>query len=97
MSRFYFHLSGPNESFPDAIGWDLRDLAAAHKRAITLAERVMTVSKLADYGRDWRRWKVQIVDDNAQLVLVLMFPPCDRQRQQATTRAPAGPAPCRTL
>jgi hypothetical protein len=40
MPRFYFHLSAPDEDFPDNIGSDVSDLADAHSRAVLLAKRV---------------------------------------------------------
>ena len=37
MPKFYFHLSNCDECFPDDIGYDLSDIAAAHTRAKRLA------------------------------------------------------------
>ena len=37
MPKFYFHLSNCDECFPDDIGYDLPDIAAAHTRAKRLA------------------------------------------------------------
>jgi hypothetical protein len=82
VPRFYCHLSAPDEFFPDKIGWDVSDLATAHKRAVMLAERVMMISALADHGPDWRRWKVQIVDDNSRRVMTVMFPTCHVQQSR---------------
>ena len=90
MPRFYCHLSAPDEFFPDRIGWDVSDLAAAHKRAVLLADRVMKVSALADHGADWRQWNVQIVDDNAQPVMTVMFPPSPVQAEPAREPEPTG-------
>src|SRR5262245_11988906 len=88
MPRFYCHLSAPDEFFPDSIGWDVSDLAAAHKRAVLLADRVMKVSALADHGADWRHWNVQIVDDNAHRVMTVMFPPSPVQAEPAREPQP---------
>jgi hypothetical protein len=90
MPRFFCHLSAPDEFLPDKIGWDVSDLAAAHKRAVMLAERVMMISALADHGPDWRRWKVQIVDDNSQRVLTVIFPSSHVHEEQAPTQEPKG-------
>ena len=76
MPRFYCHLSAPDEFFPDKIGWDVSDLATAHKKAVMLAERVMMISILADHEPDWRRWKAQIVDENSQRVMTVLFHSC---------------------
>ena len=41
MPRFYFHLSAPDQDFPDDIGSDVGDLATAHSIAVRLMKRVM--------------------------------------------------------
>jgi hypothetical protein len=46
MPRFYFHLSAPDEDFPDNIGSDVSDLVEAHSRAVLLAKRVTMFSRL---------------------------------------------------
>ena len=46
MPRFYFHLSAPDQDFPDDIGSDVSDLAAAHSIAVRLMKRVMMISSL---------------------------------------------------
>jgi hypothetical protein len=90
MPRFYCHLYAPDEFFPDKIGWDVSDLATAHKRAVMLAERVMMISALADHGPDWGRWKMQIVDDNSQRVMTVIFPFCHVHEEQTRTQEPKG-------
>jgi hypothetical protein len=47
MPRFYFHLSAPDQDFPDDNGSDVRDLAAAHSIAVRLMKRVMMLSSFA--------------------------------------------------
>ena len=46
MPRFYFHLSAPDQDFPDNIGSDVSDLSAAHSIAVRLIKRVMMISSL---------------------------------------------------
>jgi hypothetical protein len=48
MPRFYFHLSAPDEDFPDNIGSDVSDLTAAHSISVRLMKRAMMVSSFAD-------------------------------------------------
>ena len=48
MPRFYFHLSAPDQDFPDDIGSDVGDLATAHSIAVRLMKRVMMFSSFAD-------------------------------------------------
>ena len=90
MPRFFCHLSAPAEFFPDELGWDVSDLATAQNRAVMLAERVRMISALADHGPDWRRWKVQIVDDDSQRVMTVIFPFCHVHEEQALTQEPKG-------
>ena len=52
MQRFYFHLSAPDQYFPDNIGSDVSDLAAAHFIAVRLMKRVMMISAFADCAPD---------------------------------------------
>jgi len=89
MPRFYCHLSAPDGFFPDRIGWDVDDLATAHKRAVRLAEHVMRISDLADHEADWRQWKAQIVEDNSQRVMTVMFP-CHAHDDTSISREPKG-------
>jgi hypothetical protein len=55
MPRFYFHLSTPDENFPDNIGSDVNDVADAHSRAVRLANRVAMFSRFAERAPDLRR------------------------------------------
>jgi hypothetical protein len=93
MSRFFCHLYGPDEFFPDTIGWDVSDLAAAHKRAVMFAERVMMISELADHEPDWRRWKLQIVDDNSRRVMTVILSSCCVHIEQTHTHTGTGGRP----
>ena len=63
MTRFYFHLSAPDQDFPDDIGSDVSDLAAAHSIAVRLMKRVMMFSSFADCAPDLRRWTVKVTDE----------------------------------
>ena len=68
MPRFYFHLSAPDQDFPDNIGSDVSDLTAAHSIAVRLMKRVMMFSSFADCAPDLRLMK----DDD-------QFSPCYSQ------------------
>jgi Domain of unknown function (DUF6894) len=74
MPRFYFHLSAHDQNYQDKIGSDLSDLAAAHSRAVHLANRVIMFSALADCAPDFRRWTVKITDERGQPVITVIFP-----------------------
>ena len=74
MQRFYFHLSAPDQNFPDNIGSDVSDLAAAHFIAVRLMKRVMMISAFADCAPDLRRWTVKVTDEKRQPVFTVLFP-----------------------
>ena len=73
MPRYFFHLSAPDVSFRDPIGFELSDLSAAHSRALQLADRVMMIGGLASCPPDLRRWTVQIADEWQHSVMTVMF------------------------
>ena len=74
MPRFYFHLSAPDQDFPDNIGSDVGDLAAAHSIAVRLMKRVMLISAFADCAPDLRRWTVKVTDERRRLAFTVLFP-----------------------
>ena len=74
MPRFYFHLSAPDQDFPDNIGSDVGDLTAAHSIAVRLMKRVVMISSFADCGSDLRRWTVKVADERRRPVFTVMFP-----------------------
>jgi hypothetical protein len=76
MPHFYFHLSNSGEYIRDSVGSDVSDLAAAHCRALQLANRVIGFSCLADRKPDWRRWTVRVTDQSQQPVVTLIFSAC---------------------
>jgi hypothetical protein len=73
MPKFYFHLSNCDECFPDDIGHDFPDIAAAHTRAKRLAKLVMATSRLSSHPPDWRRWTVTVTDDSQGAILIIPF------------------------
>jgi hypothetical protein len=75
MTRFYLHLSTPDEYFQDNIGYDVKDLAAAHSAAVHFADRVETfVHFFLSRALDFRRWTVEVTDESHQRVIIVMFP-----------------------
>ena len=73
MPRCYFHLSAPDESFRDLIGFEVSDLSAAHSGALQLADRVRMIGGLALYAPDLGRWSVQIADECQRSIMTVMF------------------------
>lgn len=75
MSRYFFHLSAPDqEVFSDRVGTDVGDLAEAHSRAVRLAERVMTYPAFAGCACDFKRWTVKVADEDQRAVMTVIFP-----------------------
>jgi hypothetical protein len=74
MPRFYFHLSAPDQDFPDDIGSDASDLTTAHSIAVRLMKRVMMISSFADCAPDLRRWTVKVADERRRPVFTVIFP-----------------------
>jgi hypothetical protein len=74
MPRFYFHLSAPDQDFPDNIGSDVSDLTTAHSIAVRLMKRVMMISSFADRAPDLRRWTVKVADEGRRPVFTVIFP-----------------------
>jgi hypothetical protein len=74
MPRFYFHLSAPDQDFPDDIGRDVSDLAAAHSIAVRLMKRVMMFSSFSDCAPDLRRRTVKVTDERRRPVFTVIFP-----------------------
>lgn len=74
MSRFYFHLSAPDGFFPDEVGCDLEDLAAAHVRGLKLMQRIGRIKDLAGSSEEPGPWTVSIEDEHHQRRLIVLFP-----------------------
>jgi|BarGraNGADG00212_1021973.scaffolds.fasta_scaffold36940_2 hypothetical protein len=74
MPRYYFHLSNSHELITDNIGSEVSDVAAAHHRAVQLADRVVSFSGLADRRPDWRRWIVRVTDQSQLPIVTVIFP-----------------------
>jgi hypothetical protein len=81
MSHFYFHFTMDDEYFPDLVGQDFNDLAAAHSHAIVLASRVMSYCEVE--GRA-PRWVVTIENDAGRVPMSVIVrcesAPCDVRR-----------------
>jgi hypothetical protein len=74
MSRFYFHLSAPDGCFPDEVGCDLEDLAAAHIRGLKLMQRIGRIRDLAGSTEEPGPWTVSIEDEDHHTRLIVLFP-----------------------
>ena len=89
MPRFSFHLSAPDQDFPDDIGSDASDLTTAHSIAVRLIKRVMMISSFADCAPDLRRWTVKVADEKRRPVFTVIFPHILSKRMEAcSSRCP---------
>jgi len=70
MPRLHFHFLTHDQEFPDTIGYEINDLAAAHFKAIQLADRVRMFSA-ANRASDLRRLIVKVTDERQHSVLPL--------------------------
>lgn len=74
MPRFYFHLRAPDEFFQDGVGIEVADLAAAHSKAMQLAERVMSYGAFSNLEQHMKHWTVEVVDNNERPIITVIFP-----------------------
>ena len=76
MAHFYFHFTMDDEYFPDLIGENLNDLAAAHSHAIALASRVMAYCEVEGRAPRTERW-VATIEGAAGCVLMSVIIRCE--------------------
>jgi hypothetical protein len=84
MSHFYFNFTMDDEYFPDLVGQDFNDLAAAHSHAIVLASRMMSHCEVAGRASRTERWVVSIENDAGRVLMSVIVrcesAPCDVRR-----------------
>ena len=69
MSRLYFHCSNDRDTWVDATGTELRNLAEACRHATHLMRTLIAEPTL----EDWRAWTLHVSDDDGEHVLSLPF------------------------
>src|SRR3954470_10855663 len=79
MSRSYFHFVSGERLVYDDQGVELESLADAHVHACRLIRRTLRLM-----SAEQERWTVQIVDENGDLLLTVLFPHGDSVRTRAT-------------
>ena len=77
MPRLYFHLTIGDEHYPDVVGQEATDLAAAHTRAIMLADRLMSYCEVEHREPHAERWLVTIADDAGRSLMSVIVR-CER-------------------
>jgi Domain of unknown function (DUF6894) len=71
MPRYYFNIASKAEIFPDSEGVELADDVAAHEYALHLISKIMLYDP---EERDWRGWRVDVVDGRQGLVVTVLYP-----------------------
>ena len=71
MAQYRFHISDSEVAFFDENGIDLPTPSSALEEATATAWVLMY--ELADEINDWSDWRVDVVDENDSVVLVLPF------------------------
>ena len=72
MAHFFFNLSSKDRYIPDPKGRELDDVAAAHRHAMLLIHKMVSL-----HDADWRGWSISVTDTMDQPVLSVLFPqPC---------------------
>jgi uncharacterized protein DUF6894 len=84
MPRFYFNLTNPDETVRDNIGAILTDASAAHSRALKLAQRVTEFAYFENYRTDFRRWRVQVMDEKQSCIITVPMSTCTVVERQRT-------------
>jgi Domain of unknown function (DUF6894) len=71
MRRYYFNIASKGEVFPDSKGVELANDAVAHEYALHLISKTMLYDP---EERDWRGWRVDVVDGRQGLVVTVLYP-----------------------
>ena len=71
MRRYYLHIASKLMVYADDHGVVLSDLAAAHRRAVSLIWNYM---RCDTEEQDWKGWHVKIADDTGRTLVIVLFP-----------------------
>ena len=69
--KYYLHIASELTVHTDDSGVVLSDLAAAHRRAVSLIWNCM---RSDTEEQDWRGWHVKIADDTGRTLVIVLFP-----------------------
>jgi hypothetical protein len=67
--NFFFHLASKDDRIFDTKGHEFSDLAAAHRHAMLLIHKMVSLDDM-----DWRGWSINVTDESNRSVLSVMFP-----------------------
>ena len=71
LRKYYFHIASKCTVHTDDHGVVLSDLAAAHRRAVSLIWKCM---RYDTEEQDWKSWHVKIADDTGRTLVIVLFP-----------------------
>ena len=74
MTRFFFSLVSKGNRIVDTKGREFDDLAAAHRHAILLINKMVYA--------DWQGWSIDVTDVSDRSVLSVLFPQMSYAQQR---------------
>jgi len=69
MQRFFFDFASKDAYIRDTSGRELSDLAAAHRHAMLLINKMVSLDDM-----EWRGWSIRVIDEANQSVLSILIP-----------------------
>ena len=71
LRKCYLNVASDCKIYADDSGAMFSDLAAAHRRAVSLIWNCM---RSDTEEQDWRGWHVKIADDSGRTLVIVLFP-----------------------
>ena len=71
LRKYYLNVASDCKIYADDSGAVFSDLAAAHRRAVSLIWNCM---RSDTEEQDWRGWHVKIADDTGRTLVIVLFP-----------------------
>ena len=76
LRKYYLHIASELTVHTDDNGAMFSDLAAAHRRAVSLIWNYM---RCDTEEQDWKGWHVKIADDTDRTLVIVLFPAVQRK------------------
>ena len=74
--KYYLHIASELTVHTDDNGAMFSDLAAAHRRAVSLIWNYM---RCDTEEQDWKGWHVKIADETGRTLVIVLFPAVQRK------------------
>ena len=71
LRKYYLNVTSDCKIYADDSGAMFSDLAAAHRRAVSLIWNCM---RSDTEEQDWKGWHVKIADDTGRTLVIVLFP-----------------------